>query len=128
MMKSGEHGFELDAAQYTIRMGWAAMRRYERLMGESAVEALTALEAIEGGQMFGERIVALFHCAITPRPDDMDQTAEMMDDLGSVRSIELLMATLDEGFAGMKPANPAAADGSSGKKTKARRAASSKIG
>jgi hypothetical protein len=127
-MKTGEHAFDLDGVQYTIRMGWAAMRRYEQVMGESAVEALKAVESIEGGQMFGERIVALFHCAISPRPDDMDATAELMDDLGSVKSMELLMKSLDDGFAGMKPAAPASGEGSATKNRKARRAASSKTG
>lgn len=117
-MQSGEHKFSHAGTDYRVRMGWAAMRRYENLMDESAVEALQAVEGIEKGAMFGERMVALFHCAIDPRPDDLDVTAEMMDDIGSAEAMALLMKAVDDGFAGMTADDGKETAGAAGAKKK----------
>lgn len=101
-MATGEQKFSHAGTTYRFRMGWLAMYRYERLTGESAVQGLKAMEGMEKGDVFGERVVSLFHSGLEPQCESLEETAVLMDSLGSAEALAMIFGALEAGFLGIE--------------------------
>lgn len=103
MSKSGDVKFEAGGAEYRLRFGWGAMRKFEAISGENVLVALRALESPEKDTAkFAGRVVQLFFAAVSPALGSEDEAADLMDEIGGARAIDLIAEAAGDAFDGVQ--------------------------
>lgn len=95
----GDITFNAAGTSYRLRIGWRAMRQYEEMTGRNVLAAIQSLEnPAAGGVMFADTVTTLFFCSLSPQPADVDAAADLMDELGGKRAVDLIGEAAEAAF------------------------------